>query len=96
MLGLEVSIPTNAWFAPGVVSVSPHGFPAVTADQYYSYVDDGSLGGPAPGDTDNLYSNKYQQIWIFQGAPTLVRDMSITVGGENSRYGTAILLKLQV
>lgn len=89
-VGFGSSIPTNAWFAPGVVSVSPYGFTAVTADQYYSYVDDGSLGGPAPGDTDNLYSNKYQQIWIFQGAPTLVRDMSITVGGENSRYGTAI------
>lgn len=87
-VGFGNSTPTNAWFAPGTVSVSPYSFPAVTANQYYSYVDDGSLGGPASEDTANLYSNKYQQVWIFQGAPALVRDMSITVGG--GIRGTAI------
>ncbi|SQJ03172.1 Uncharacterised protein [Fusobacterium ulcerans] len=89
-VGIGSAVPTNAWFSPGTVSVSPYGFPVINANQYYSYVDNGSLGVPAAGDTNNLYLNKFQQIWIFQGAPALVRDMNITVGGEKSKHGTAI------
>ena len=36
----------------------------------------------------NHYSRKYQQDWIFQGSPDLVKDMTITVGG--GPRGTAV------
>ena len=69
--------------------VSPSGFPGVTAGTYYSYEDNGL--GDAGALSNNKYSTKYQQEWIFEGAPTLVRDMTITVGGMKSAGGgTAI------
>ena len=81
--------PTNAWFSPGVVSQSVIGFPTVPANTPQSAVDDGSLGTPVLAtDTNNLYANKSQQNWIFQGAPAIVRDMTITTGGGTG--GTAI------
>ena len=83
--------PSNEWFhpAPTDVLVSPSGFPGVTAGTYYSYEDNGL--GDAGALSNNKYSTKYQQEWIFEGAPTLVRDMTITVGGMKSAGGgTAI------
>lgn len=38
--------------------------------------------------SSNHYSRKQQQGWIFQGAPTLVKDMTIEIGGGDN--GTAI------
>ena len=80
--------PNNAFFSPTVITNSPYSFPAVIAGKFYSYTDDGHYGDST--DPENMYSNKYQQSWIFQGAPALVKNLSITVGGENSRQGTAI------
>ena len=75
--------PWDGWYGPTTPTVSPTKFPGVPANTLKSYTDDGSLGSPeVTGDFQNDYRNKRQQNWIFQGAPVLVKDMTITVGGN--------------
>ena len=59
--------PSNEWFHPASadILVSPSGFPGVTAGTYYSYEDNGL--GDAGALSNNKYSTKYQQEWIFEG-----------------------------
>ncbi|BBA51050.1 putative autotransporter [Fusobacterium varium] len=68
--------------------------PGMTANTYYSAVDTGTLPTTLPsgitnnGTTSNPNSVRYQQSWIFQGAPT-VQDMEIKIGGSPT-YSTAV------
>ncbi|WP_339007971.1 autotransporter-associated N-terminal domain-containing protein [Fusobacterium varium] len=68
--------------------------PGMTANTYYSAVDTGALPTNLPsgitnnGTTSNPNSIRYQQSWIFQGAPT-VQDMAIKIGGSPT-YSTAV------
>lgn len=73
--------PTNAWFNPASLSKSETPFQGVDANTLTSNEDNASQGNADSKKTDNLIANKRQQNWIFQGAPTLVKDMTITVGG---------------
>ncbi|ASS40385.1 autotransporter-associated N-terminal domain-containing protein [Fusobacterium sp. oral taxon 203] len=57
------------------ITYSPHYFPGVTAGTYVSNRDD--------------RPNRYQHTWIFQGSPSLVKDMTITIGGKRTE-GTTI------
>ena len=57
------------------ITYSPHYFPGVTAGTYVSNKDD--------------RPNRYQHTWIFQGSPSLVKDMTITIGGKRTE-GTTI------
>ena len=66
----------------------------MTANTYYSAVDNGALPSALPSGitnnntTSNPNSVRYQQSWIFQGAPT-VQDMAIKIGGSPT-YSTAV------
>ena len=57
------------------ITYSEHYFPGVSAGTYVSNKDD--------------RPNRYQQTWIFQGSPSLVKDMTITIGGKRTE-GTTI------
>lgn len=77
-----------------VVETSLGAIPGMTANTYYSAVDNGALPSALPSGitnnniTSNPNSVRYQQSWIFQGAPT-VQDMAIKIGGSPT-YSTAV------
>ena len=82
--------PWDGWYNQAVKYSSPYDFPAVAANTPTSAIDDGQAkdvgsGKPDNADYINNYSNKKQQNWIFQGAPALVKDMTVTIGGTG--YG---------
>ena len=81
--GTSNADPWDGWYGPTTPIVSPTKFPGVPANTYKSAEDNGATSpGNASSDWQNLYVNKRQQNWIFQGAPVLVKDMTITVGGN--------------
>ncbi|MEX6495432.1 autotransporter-associated N-terminal domain-containing protein, partial [Fusobacterium animalis] len=57
------------------ITYSPSFFPGVNAG--------------TPVTKTDTRPHRYQHTWIFQGSPTLVRDMTITIGGERTA-GTTI------
>ena len=57
------------------VTFSPHFFPGVAANTSVSNTD--------------TRPDRYQHTWIFQGSPAVVRDMTITIGGDRPA-GTTI------
>ena len=83
--------PDNRWY--GITTTDPNylksdtAFPGVTAGTFYS-AEDNNIYGDSKALASNKYSQKYQQDWIFQGAPTIVKKMTIKVGGN--QRGTAI------
>lgn len=81
--------PNNAWFAPAIPLTSRRAFPEVKANTFYSSKDEGQ-GEDNLTLENNKYKNKVQQTWIFQGSPSLVKDLTINIGGKNALYGTNI------
>jgi len=57
------------------ITYSEHCFPGVAVGDYVSNKD--------------KRPNRYQHTWIFQGSPSLVKDMTITIGGARTE-GTTI------
>ena len=81
--GTSDADPWDGWYGPTTPTVSSTKFPGVPANTYKSAEDNGVTSPEnASSDWQNLYANKRQQNWIFQGAPVLVKDMTITVGGN--------------